>query len=249
MVFMRCETCNSNLRKVDRRNEMADLEDGATDGQMADYLAAELSGDNGAWNLGIVEYYCRGCKSIIALQSDELPSYNDLIIAWHEKANDGDYFSRFVFEYLAFIAHLKNNLYYFLNRDRLVIQQLKRDQRIGAQYLRLIADNPELENAWGRIIEELHIQPLYNSSQDLDHPELDWWWNNIDDNVDHSDELPKGLVHALDDWPNMVEFWYCVRNNLFHGGKHPNIKRDFFLVEHSYKTIRFLVESEVAQLE
>jgi len=65
-----------------------------------------LSGDNGAWNLGIVEYCCPDCKSIFALQSDELSSYNDLIIAWHEKANDGDYFSIFVFEYLAFIAHL-----------------------------------------------------------------------------------------------------------------------------------------------
>jgi hypothetical protein len=35
--------------KVDRREEMADLDEEATDGQVADYLAAELSGDSSSW--------------------------------------------------------------------------------------------------------------------------------------------------------------------------------------------------------
>jgi len=58
---MKCENCGRKLIKIDRRDEMADFDDDATDGQMADYLAAELSGDNGAWNIGIVEYHCPHC--------------------------------------------------------------------------------------------------------------------------------------------------------------------------------------------
>ena len=37
--------------------------------------------------------------------------YKDLIKNWHSKASDEDYFSKFVFEYLAFIAHLKTQLF------------------------------------------------------------------------------------------------------------------------------------------
>jgi len=43
----------------------------------------------------------------------------------------------------------------------------------------------------------------------------------------------------------MVEYWYSVRNNLFHGGKTPNIGRDAFLVEHAFLTLRALVENEL----
>lgn len=42
---MKCSKCKRAMLKVDRRNEMAEFDDDATDGQMADYLAAELSGD------------------------------------------------------------------------------------------------------------------------------------------------------------------------------------------------------------
>ena len=107
---------------------MADLYEGASDGEFADYLAAELSGGWGAWNLGIVEYQCRKCGSLVELQSDALPNYMDLIGGWHKKAAEGgDYFSRFVFEYLAFIAHLRSNIFYSLTSDRGVIQSLKCD--------------------------------------------------------------------------------------------------------------------------
>lgn len=46
------------MRKIDHRNEMDDLNVDATDGQIADYLSSELSGENIVWNIGIVEYYC-----------------------------------------------------------------------------------------------------------------------------------------------------------------------------------------------
>ncbi len=43
----------------------------------------------------------------------------------------------------------------------------------------------------------------------------------------------------------MVEFWYAVRNNLFHGGKNPTIKRDCFLVEHAYRTLAVFMKNEI----
>jgi hypothetical protein len=53
-------------------------------------------------------------------------------------------------------------------------------------------------------------------------------------------------VRSLSDWGNMVEFWYSVRNNLFHGTKDPNIKRDCFLVEHAYRTLAIFMNDEIA---
>lgn len=236
------------MRKIDRRNELAELNDDATEGQMADYFAAELSGENGAWNMGIVEYMCPRCGAVVQTINDALRSFNPLIAGWHEKAGEGDCFSRFVFEYLSLAAHLKNNLFYDVNSDRAAIQALKRDQRIRQEYLRNIEATPDIRVVWSEIIEELERRPLHNSSFDPDNPEIDRWWNTAEDAPNREDERPKGRVLSLDDWPNMVEFWYSVRNNLFHGGKDPNIERDVFLVEHAYITLRQLMNDEIASL-
>ena len=236
------------MQKIDRRDEMADLDDDATDGQISDYLAAELSGDNGAWNLGVVEYLCPKCDLIVQILNDELPNYYPLIRAWHERAAEGDCFARFVFEYLSFIAHIKYNIFYDASSDRNAIQRLKQDQRIGYNYLEKIKEEPELSEAWNKIIEELKEIPLHNSSIDSDNPEIDKWWNTSEYTPNGEDDQPKGRVSSLDDWQNMVEFWYGVRNNLFHGGKNPNMKRDIFLVEHAFITLRPLMDSEVKSI-
>lgn len=94
---MKCNRSQRSMHKIDRRNEMAELYDSAADGQMADYISTELSGDNGFWNLGIVEYHRPKCNLYSQVVNDELPSYYPLIDAWHEKASEGDTFSRFFF--------------------------------------------------------------------------------------------------------------------------------------------------------
>ena len=94
---MKCNKCQRPMHKVDRRDELVQLDEDVTDGQMADYLAAEYSGNHGAWNLGIVEYFCHKCNLYTQVVNDELPDYYPLIQAWHEKAAEGDTFSRFVF--------------------------------------------------------------------------------------------------------------------------------------------------------
>lgn len=233
------------MLKIDRRDEMDELNEGATDGQMADYFAAELSGDNGAWNLGIVEYFCPTCKLYSQIVNNELPSYYPLIGAWHEKAAQGDTFSRFVFQYLSFIAHIKNNLFYDATTDRRAIQRLKREERIQHTYIEMVSNDNDLAQFWREIITELEIRPLHNSSFDPDYPEIDRWWNIDQDLTSVDSDLPKGRVLSIEDWKNMVEYWYSVRNNLFHGGKNPNTGRDAFLVEHAFLTLRPLMDMEL----
>lgn len=233
------------MQKIDRRNELAELDDNASDGQMSDYFAADLSGDHGAWTLGIVEYSCYKCKSVVQVVGDHLPNYFPLIRAWHDKAAEGDTFARFVFQYLSFIAHVKNNLFYDTPKDRKAIQKLKQDQRIKNNYLKLVNKDSDLIQAWIEVIDELKNKPLHNSSLDPDYPEIDQWWNSSELRPNSEDDQPKGRVLSLNDWNNMVEFWYSVRNNLFHGGKNPNIKRDAFLVEHAFLTLRYLMDIEL----
>lgn len=242
---MRCSDCRSTMRKVDRRNEMADLDEGATDGQMADYFAAEYSGDNGAWNLGIVEYRCK-CGLCVYVQTDALPNYMDLIVGWHLKAaEEDDYFSQFVFEYLAFIAHVKSNVFYKAPSERQVIQSLKRDQIRQARYAQQVNSDAGLMEVLRHLRAELNGRPLHNSSYDLDYPEIDRWWNSSGPAPSDDQTSPRGVIRAVDDWENLVEFWYSVRNNLFHGGKHPQDSRDAFLVEHAYKTLKVFMDAEV----
>lgn len=232
------------MRKIDRRNDIDELNEDATDGQIADYFAAELSGDNGSWNLGVVEYHCPKCDLVSQVINEELPSYHSLIEAWHEKAAEGDTFSRFVFQYLSFIAHIKNHLFFDAPSDRRAIQRLKREENIKHNYLTAIANNKNLLQCWSEVITELEIRPLHNSSTDPDYPEIDKWWNSSQNQPNADNRLPEGRVLSLKDWQNMVEYWYSVRNNLFHGGKNPNMGRDAFLVEHAFVTLRALVENE-----
>lgn len=225
---------------------MADLEEDATDGQQADYFAAELSGDHGAWNIAIVEYHCPKCDLWIEVQQEALADYREFILGWHQKASEeGDYFSRFVFEYLAFIAHLKNNLFFGATSDRNVIQSLKRDPMRQGRYAERVKSDKHLLGVVQQLLEELKERPLHNSSLDLDYPEIDRWWNSSAPHPSTDEMLPSGLIRSVDDWENLVEFWYSVRNNLFHGGKSPNVKRDCFLVEHAFKTLRVFMDEEL----
>ena len=243
---MRCEHCGQKLIKIDRREELTDMDDDVTEGQMADYFGAELSGDYGAWGIGVVAYHCSRCNMTFEEISDYLKDYFPLILSWHQKAKDGDIFSRFVFEYLAFNAHLKNNLFIDARSDREAIQRLKQDAVREKMYLQILKRNKPLHNLWQSVIVELAQNPLHNTSHDWDYPEIDVWWNSNGNEPDRKDQSQKGIVKSISDWGNMVEFWYSVRNNLFHGGKDPDIPRDCFIVEHAYRTLVTFMDNEIA---
>lgn len=158
---------------------------------------------------------------------------------WHEKDPE-DYFSGYVFQYLSFIAYLKRKKYIWISKDRGVIQSLKRETTIKDIYISLVWSNKELRDAWQEIKDELNKTPLGNISHNWVVSEDDKWWNCSADNC--SATATKGIIKGADDWENMVEFWYAIRNNLFHGGKDPQDIRDEFLVTQWYITLKPFVE-------
>lgn len=173
-------------------------------------------------------------------------SYEQLIRNWHAKASEEDYFAKFVFEYLAFIAYLKTQKYSSDDKDRVAIQKLKQDTTVKNMYLNKMNLGGDLKSDWEHIQRTLNEIRLGDASRDLnDTREIDWW------NCSHEHQNQKsmeeqaqlrGVIHSLQDWGNMVEFWYSIRNNLFHGAKNPENERDQFAVKYAYKTLRPLME-------
>ncbi len=171
---------------------------------------------------------------------------DQLIRNWHARAADEDYFSRFIFEYLAFIAILRKKRFLATSDDRSAIQSLKQDEDMKNGYFLDIENNSNLKNSWRLIISELETKSLGNVSGNSTNAEELKWWNCSHSQLNSQTELEKnqtkGKVSSLQDWVNMVEFWHSIRNNLFHAGKDPQDGRDQFLVEHGYKTLRPLIE-------
>lgn len=172
--------------------------------------------------------------------------YKDLIKNWHNKASDEDYFSKFVFEYLAFIAHLKTQLFHSDDTDRNAIQKLKQKSTIKNDYLNRIQAKSSLSGDWNRIKIELESGRLGNLSRNLTNIEEFKWWNcshnRLEQQTEEEKSKLKGLIHSFNDWENMVEFWHSIRNNLFHGAKDPEKERDQFVVKYGYKTLKELIE-------
>ena len=173
-------------------------------------------------------------------------SYKKLIKNWHAKASEEDYFSKFVFEYLAFIAYLKTQKYSSSYKDRAAIQKLKQDAEIKDKYLQRINSKHSLKADWEHIQQELNRVRLGNASRDLnDVEEIDHWncsHEHLNQMTDDEKLKTKGIIHSLEDWGNMVEFWHSIRNNLFHGAKDPESERDQFAVKYGYRTLKELME-------
>lgn len=168
--------------------------------------------------------------------------YDTLIKNWHAKASDKDYFSKFVFEYLAFIAFLKKKKYTTTRQDREAIQKLKREERDKQNYLAIVHENLKVKEAWNEIIGELKRVRLGNVSRNSIGAEEICWWNCSHNHIESktADEI-MDVIHGLDDWENMIEFWYSIRNNLFHVGKDLQDERDQLLIKNGYITLQPLV--------
>lgn len=180
--------------------------------------------------------------------------YKNLIKNWHAKALDEDYFSKFVFEYLAFITYLRTQKYSNSNNDRIVLQKLKQNNDLKQKYLNNLTDNEK--ESWQKIIDELNRVRLGNASSLISVEEVKWWnhvcdadsfcggagCGNVPDNYQKFTNEMKGVIYGEQDWGNMVEFWRVIRDNMFHGSKDPERKRDKLVVEHGYKTLKPLVE-------
>jgi hypothetical protein len=176
-------------------------------------------------------------------------NYNQLIKNWHTKASDEDYFSKFVFEYLAFIAYLRTQKYPNSANDRVVLQKLKQDTDLKQSYLVKLSQAEK--ESWSKLKIEFETNGRLGNASGLNNvEELKWWNFSGDDLITQTTEdrsKTKGVLHSLEDWENMVEFWRAIRDNLFHGSKDPEQERDQLVIEHGYKTLKPLVEIFLAE--
>lgn len=164
-------------------------------------------------------------------------NYELRIRSWHLKAiNEEDYFIKYIIEYLAFVVFIKLIPPRNENYDRNAIEALKRDQEVKTKYLQLIRDNKKLKGNWNKIKNELDIKPLKNIRGTYERYGKLKYWNS------HGNGSNKGKIVNLEDWDNMVEFWYIIRNNLFHGSKKLNVIRDEFLAKYGYKTLNVFMD-------
>jgi len=153
-------------------------------------------------------------------------SYNDLIKQWFEKSQlpENDTFTTFIFLYFSFIAYLRQALQG--NHDRDNIQKLKNLPDAKNYYLHLIQDNKTLQATLKELIAELGKRSLVNVTGRDDR-----YWTNTD-----------LVLRNEEDWENLVEYWYRIRNNLFHARKGPEIERDKRLVQYANLTLTPLMK-------
>ena len=138
----------------------------------------------------------------------------------HNKASEGDIFSRFNFEYLSFVAHLNNTLYLESKTDVESIQELKNDKSLRAEYMAQISYHRLLKKVWNSLIEESQQNLIYQ----------------------------KIAIQNLDDWGNMIEFWCHTRNKLYDGEDVLKPTEDQSMVEQAYYTLSFFMENQIRKL-
>jgi hypothetical protein len=157
-----------------------------------------------------------------------MTTYADLIKQWFERAQkEEEYFTKFIFLYISFIAFLTQR--YNGRNDRGKIESLKKELEAREFYLKLLAKEEGLRKLLIELIGELNRKPIVNVTRGPDQ-----WWQGTD-----------GELRDEKDWENLVEYWYRVRNNLFHGHKAPGFERDRKLVTYAYKTLYPLMKNFV----
>ncbi|HXK37891.1 MAG TPA: hypothetical protein VJ579_02390 [Candidatus Paceibacterota bacterium] len=152
-------------------------------------------------------------------------------IDWHNKANI-DFFILFMVEYLAFVSLIRQ-LYRGDGKERSSIQILKAETTVQQHYINQIAKDSVLRGSWLELMNELNDTGLQGDAG---------WWNNSSRNKFIGVRDDRGNINNQEDWSNMVEVLYQIRNNLFHGTKDPNSIRDQILVRNGYFALRSLVE-------
>lgn len=138
----------------------------------------------------------------------------DKISKWRKVAeNQEDYFIKFALEYFTFNALLR--IAYSPNRvgvrDRDLINKLKEDKKCRE----FVMSDSGIKRWIEQFKNELDKKALKNLSRNSD--------------IRLSD---------AEDWNNFVEAVYVIRNNLFHGYKTPDDKRDQRLVEIGYHLLK-----------
>ncbi len=152
--------------------------------------------------------------------------YDDLIIQWFNRANsEEEIFTKYIFLYITFTAFITQTREKLSDRDR--VNVLKFSTEAKAYYLALTDSDNDLKKTIVALVAELDGEPIKNVTRD-DDPH----WRGED-----------GKFSDKNDWENIVEFWYRIRNNLFHGHKSPEFDRDKKLVNYAYLTLLPLMKN------
>lgn len=144
-----------------------------------------------------------------------MPNAKELIEkikSWREIAvEQGDNFVKFALEYFAFNALAR--LYLAPNDEVVIDRQLINKVKQNEGYKNYILTHNQ---RWvAKLKEELSQKPLINLAREREHI----------------------VIRNEEDWENIVEAVYLIRNNLFHGYKYPGDKRDQDLVEIGYNLL------------
>ena len=161
------------------------------------------------------------------------------------KASEDDYFSKYMFEYLAFITTLRKKGFTQSHNEHHAIQLLKQNDHIKNLYLPQAKYSTNVDKAWREIKEELDFNPLIKVSNTGQIKEISYWncsYIELNQKTEEEKRKKSGVLHNLEDWENMVEFWRSIRNNFFHGGKDPEDKRDQLLVKNGFITLQLLIK-------
>jgi hypothetical protein len=116
--------------------------------------------------------------------------------------------------------------------DRQAIESLKTNDKMRDRYFERMKMDRHLQVEWEALVKELNNTPLVNETLG----------NNYHNRWD-------GKIRDTNDWGSIVEFWYTVRNNLFHGTKSPEVFRDKSMVMYAYKTIKDMVDIFISELD
>ena len=137
------------------------------------------------------------------------------IKSWRDAANDyEDYFIKFALEYFVFNALLR--ITYFPNRDGV------RSSFFDKDLINRLKQDSECEN----YILKNRKEWINEFKKELDRKPLK--------NLTRNKKLRFLRLESLEDWDNLVEGVYWIRNNLFHGYKFPGDERDQHLVKIGY---------------
>ncbi len=142
-------------------------------------------------------------------KAELVSDYRILIRNWHNKPlSAGDIFSNFVFEYLAFIATLRTQIFSEEGlTDRNIIQQLKRRKATKDKYIELISTDIELNAVWKEIKNELDEYPLGHSPRSPYKVELSQYWRNSSDKKKKVPSIDDGTLKGLDTGKIWLNFY------------------------------------------
>lgn len=186
----------------------------------------------------------------------QVEKYYSLIKNWHSKASEEDYFARFMFEYMAFIAFLTTQ---WKTEEEISILKQNHGRITDRDYIQALKQDGHFYDFWvdltlrstkdKALVKTLKDLTTFLKQEPLRSDERWWNFDGFDINQRPQTRKRSGILNSVGDFSNLVEFWYSVRNNLFHGGKNPSLNRDKELVRFAFLTLHFFVEKVLLELK